>query len=80
MMKLKVVQKSFSQEMIKELQKSLHFSKKLFFQEMISNLLRELKGEKGETNLLSRILWINLAGECSKNYQSINLLENQKNI
>ncbi|CAI2201009.1 6490_t:CDS:1, partial [Funneliformis geosporum] len=47
------------------------------FQEIISNLLRELRGERAEINLLARIWWINLALEQSKNHQSIKLLENK---
>ncbi|CAG8609826.1 4003_t:CDS:2, partial [Cetraspora pellucida] len=47
------------------------------FQEIISNLLRELKGEKVKTNLLSRILQTKLVQEYSKNHQSIKLLENK---
>ncbi|CAH1756449.1 3920_t:CDS:10 [Entrophospora sp. SA101] len=47
------------------------------FQEIISSILRELKGEKTKTNLLSRILRIKLVQECSKNHQSIKLLENK---
>ncbi|CAI2178090.1 9822_t:CDS:2, partial [Funneliformis geosporum] len=58
-----------------DLEKYISKFSKIF--DIINNLLKELKGEKVEINLLSLILSTKLAQECSKNHQSTKLLESK---
>lgn len=47
------------------------------FQQVIINILKELKGEKNQSNLISKILRIKLISKYNKQHQSVSLLENK---
>ena len=49
------------------------------FQEVVNNILKELKGEKTESNLISIILRINLLHQYAKSHNSLELTRNNLN-
>lgn len=49
------------------------------FQEVVNNILKELKGEKTESNLISTILRINLLHQNAKSHNSLELTRNNLN-